>query len=239
MGNNPISGIDPDGGYVYILGKNGSITRAIGSVLETEIGSKSYLKFANSDSEHLIIADVDLKEGGFGFTVSPLSVGSPTKLTKDNLSSLLNSGRSVKGIPEGAALDEFDIAGNFVGATLQPGDNYLIAIDVNESLKRGHGTLAEAIFHEPTIHANRNKESALSEHVRHTGNRFGHYNNGNRRVIGSTLDLFLKQFKKPKFNPDALGFFPDSNQLFFIPKNLLKGVYTPEPGFFGIANEFK
>lgn len=216
MGNNPISGVDLDGGYVYIIGKDGTIVRAIATSMLTQLGEETFSKFLNSESEHLIIMNTS-NDRGDGTTVGPLRVGEQTTLTKANLEGLLKKQRQIKATPDGASFIGRGVAESFLGVTLQPGDNYLIKIDVEKALKRPNGWqwLVETTFHEPALHANDNPISAQKEHIDGSGNRFGNFIGGRRRKPGTVIDVFLKQLENlPQAPLPDLRFLDGTNQLF-------------------------
>ncbi|WP_445716943.1 RHS repeat-associated core domain-containing protein [Flavobacterium sp.] len=209
MGNNPISSVDVDGGYVYILGKNGLIKVALDSALLSDKALGEVGKFINDPNNHIIFKDVDLNEDGrqgrLGNTIGPLTVGEETILSKENIDNLLKERAKLKADKEGA-IDFFKqfLMSNFSGTTLHPGNNYIISIDVEENLRIGKivgsNVLRETVGHEPMLHGHENKTTEDQDHISGSGNRYGNYSRPfSRRVVGTKLDVFLKQLNMADF----------------------------------------
>jgi len=76
MGNNPISAIDVDGGYIYILGNSNNILDYISLLDKTKIGKDLINKYINNPHQHLYIKEGDLSgianhnSGAFTYTTN-------------------------------------------------------------------------------------------------------------------------------------------------------------------------
>src|SRR5690606_10388713 len=59
MGNNPINGIDSDGGYVYIIGGDPELKERLMKVLIAKLGRETVEWFANNPHNHIHIGYTD------------------------------------------------------------------------------------------------------------------------------------------------------------------------------------
>ena len=140
MGNNPISNIDLDGGYVFLYGKRITKTH-LRTILATAEGRK-LMEYVNSPHKHVHIAvQKGLKKDAFGNTLS-------TALTSSNNDPILLTSSMVKS----QKIREY--LSPFLGtAQLEKGANYFVKIDVDLNYKRWEETsVAESVFHEMYAH---------------------------------------------------------------------------------------
>lgn len=211
MGNNPISGVDPDGGYVYIIGKDGRILGALDEVVGTEIGLDEVGKFIDDPNNHIFLKDSNL--GGnrrYGNTLGgPLIVDKQTTLNRNTVIPLVSEANK-KFAEKNSGFKDNDtnlnigvetILGDFGGIQLQPGNNFLILIDVEESLK--NGVLSEVVFHEPAAHANNRYENQYKDHRKFSFTKNGLFREG--RSEGTTLDKFLIQLNVNRILENVLN----------------------------------
>jgi len=134
MGNNPVIGVDPDGGYVYYYGYKLTEEHFL-NVLATVIGSETLKSYILSSTKHLHIGTVDGDRGN-GYQGQRLSVGAIRArrrifLSKERLN-------NIRGVSDKQAIlfgDKF---------TLEPGRNDLAIVYI-DFLKK---TVEETIFHE-------------------------------------------------------------------------------------------
>jgi RHS repeat-associated protein len=237
MGNNPISGIDKDGGYVYILGKDGQLYLALNYVLSTEIGDDTVGKFVNDPDNHLIIAAGELtsRPGTLGNTMGPLIVTTETELTEANFDTLLDGTAKKKPAIFGDGIAKEMWKKNvapFLGVKLQPGNNYLITVDINANLEygtakgRGILMLLETVWHEPAQHAHDENKTGRQDHLDNARNIRGN----STMTVGKDYPLykFLQQIQKvqqieaqlqSKTLPSIIQFAPNSNQIHYVSKS--------------------
>ncbi len=190
MGNIPSSAFDSDGGYVYIMGKNGRLLRLYNKVYNSEIGASAIDYFINNPDSHVIISETSVSgAGGFTLPLGP-RVGSGT-LTESYINSILNSY---------TAKDKIKFSGlkNFVGAEYQNGTNYLIAIDYDGNPKVHSQFNLEAAFHELYAHAYANeigiKDTENNPDLEHEA--FG----------GSKTGVYSQVPKTPRLGPPFLSY---------------------------------
>jgi RHS repeat-associated protein len=200
MGNNPISGIDPDGGYVYIVGRNKKLLKLFNDVINTSIGMKALKGFINNPKKHIFITQANLKAvkaGGMTSYMPSSRVNSKNPkytqaLAKDVYKMYYNEYKSF-----------YD---SFIGIKLQPGTNYLIAIDIDRYLiSEPHYTIVAA-FHELYAHIIL-KEAGVkggdAQHMVFAGNEGGTMydipkENSNILPEQYPIQIFMEQLEKLK-----------------------------------------
>ena len=227
MGNNPISAIDKDGGYVYILGKNGELKRLYNWVSNTDIGIKSIGKFIDDPDNHVFIAQADLQSAGAG--------GATWLINKKSKSTFTLADAKRQGGYENGFKDYYH---RFIGITLQPGDNYLVALDIQRFNSKSHYML-EAAWHELFQHIVLNEEGITNGTQQHltAGGSVSGLNSRRPNVVGFSsaidgppalspfpVEIFkqqIEQLKQPNgtYNfQDMLQFQRGLERLMFTPK---------------------
>ncbi|SRX52251.1 hypothetical protein AEQU1_00114 [Aequorivita sp. CIP111184] len=181
MGNIPSSAFDSDGGYVYIMGADGSLLRVYNKVMGAEIGASAIDYFINNPDKHVIISSASTQGAG-GVTTY---VGNYSKKT---IWSSSKANFRMNGWSKANKAKYNNHMKSFIGAQLQPGDNYLISIDTQNNSP--HFNL-EAAFHEIYAHAfakealgiENTKSNPDAQHFHIGGSENGRFDNmpGNRQ----------------------------------------------------------
>jgi RHS repeat-associated protein len=163
MGNNPISAIDVDGGYVYLYGKR--ITKNdLRTILGTSIGRYSLMKYINNPHHHIHIAATSIKPpGGYQGELFPISIlaNKKTFLSKKRLRSLSNK------LSERLINTFGDIY------TMQKGKNDMMIIYIDYLSQPAHLT----VFHEYYAHVylrdEKGAKGVLNQHMQFAGTPSG------------------------------------------------------------------
>ncbi len=187
MGNNGVNAIDPDGGYVYIIGGDPTLKKFLSKILATPIGQEVLKEYVNNPHKHLHIGfgpDTNIKQTKVNaVTITSQAFEVSNSITVESVSNVLSEKFSSHYLP-------------FISGTeLQKGDNRFVLL--NAFTKNSEDRQTQSLFHEITAHnyltdLTKGNLTGTQEHLIFSQHPKGHQIPGN--IGASLLDHFLHQF---------------------------------------------